>query len=69
MNSYFNIDSGLLKDFSNLATLSPHSVYDLQKACVKYAVSGWIPSKTEVYNIGKAIPKSKEKHGAEKQEP
>lgn len=44
-------------------------MYDLQKACVKYAVLGWIPSKTEVYNIGKAIPKSKKKHGAEKQEP
>lgn len=31
MNSDFNIDSGLQKDFSNMTTLSPHSVYDLQK--------------------------------------
>lgn len=40
-----------------------------KKTFVKCVVSGWITSKTEVYNIGKAIQKSKEKHGAEKQEP
>lgn len=65
MNSDFNIDSGLLKDFSNMATLGSHKVYYLQKP-MKMCISGQLTFETEFYYTEKAVQRSREKHAIEK---